>query len=165
MPIQPYYMILKKVQWSNLECRSQAIDNMSERENKKFERNLGKVGDLRDARLRNAVELRKNAQDDRLKKGRGVTEASSPLAAVQPVAAGDNGGAVPAAPARAAVSVAEIPQLFLNIQSHDAAVVLEATRGFRRLLSLQKDPPITEVVETGVVPMLVRRGVSFFHIF
>jgi len=34
--------------------------------------------------------------------------------------------------------------------------VLEATRGFRRLLSLQKDPPITEVVETGVVPIFVR---------
>ena len=45
---------------------------MAERENKKFERNLGKSNDLRDNRVRNAVELRKNAQDERLKKGRPV---------------------------------------------------------------------------------------------
>jgi len=43
---------------------------MAERENKKFERNLGKAIDLRDNRVRNAVELRKNAQDERLKMGR-----------------------------------------------------------------------------------------------
>jgi importin subunit alpha-1 len=68
--------------------------------------------------------------------------------------AGD--AAAAAAPARPQPSVHEIPQLFMNIQTHDPNVVLEATRGFRRLLSLQKDPPITEVVETGVVPMFVR---------
>lgn len=145
---------------------------MAERENKKFERNLGKATDLRDNRVRNAVELRKNAQDERLKKGRAVTEASSPLAAVQPMAAQGMGAAmsasaiaadpsaasgvvVPAA-VRPQPSVSEIPSLFMNIQNHDPTVVLEATRGFRRLLSLQKDPPITEVVETGVVPIFVR---------
>lgn len=128
---------------------------MTERENKKFERNLGKAADLRDARLRNAVELRKQAQDDRLKKGRGVTEASSPLSAVQPMAMPGDAVAA-AAPVRPQPSVSDIPLLFQNIQTHDPNVVLEATRGFRRLLSLQKDPPITEVVETGVVPLFVR---------
>ena len=39
--------------------------------NKKFERNLGKAADIRDARVQNVVEERKNAQDERLKKGRG----------------------------------------------------------------------------------------------
>jgi len=43
---------------------------MAESQNKKFERNLGKAADLRDERVRNVVELRKNAQDERLKKGR-----------------------------------------------------------------------------------------------
>jgi hypothetical protein len=127
---------------------------MAESQNKKFERNLGKAADLRDARVRNVVELRKNAQDERLKKGRGHTEASSPLAAIQPMAAAGGGALVPA-PARPQPSVHEIPSLFANIQMSDPAVVLEATRGFRRLLSLQKDPPITEVVETGVVPIFV----------
>jgi type III secretion apparatus needle protein len=127
---------------------------MAEPQNKKFERNLGKAADLRDARVRNVVELRKNAQDERLKKGRGHTEASSPLAAIQPMAAAGGGALVPA-PARPQPSVHEIPSLFANIQMSDPAVVLEATRGFRRLLSLQKDPPITEVVETGVVPIFV----------
>ena len=42
------------------------------REPKKFEKNLGRASDLRDSRVRNAVELRKNAQDERLKKGRGM---------------------------------------------------------------------------------------------
>jgi importin subunit alpha-1 len=134
---------------------------MADREQKKFERNLGKASDLRDARVRNAVELRKSAQDERLKKGRAVTESSSPLAVVQPTAnmgMADNSGlnvVAAAAPPRPQPSVSEIPSLFVNIQSHDPATVLEATRGFRRLLSLQKDPPITEVVETGVVPIFV----------
>jgi hypothetical protein len=43
---------------------------MAESQNKKFERNLGKAADLRDQRVRNVVELRKNAQDERFKKGR-----------------------------------------------------------------------------------------------
>ena len=43
---------------------------MTERKNTKFERNLGKPTELRDERVRNAVELRKNAQDERLKTGR-----------------------------------------------------------------------------------------------
>ena len=147
----------------------QEVESMADREQKKFERNLGKASDLRDARVRNAVELRKSAQDERLKKGRGVTESSSPLAVVQPTAGmgmpgsadalgfNANGAvaAAAAAPPRPQPSVSEIPSLFANIQSHDPAVVLEATRGFRRLLSLQKDPPITEVVETGVVPIFV----------
>jgi hypothetical protein len=47
--------------------------NMAEnREPKKFEKNLGRASDMRDSRVRNAVELRKNAQDERLKKGRGM---------------------------------------------------------------------------------------------
>ncbi len=109
---------------------------MTERENKKFERNLGKAADLRDARLRNAVELRKQAQDDRLKKGRGVTEASSPLSAVQPMAMPGDAVAA-AAPVRPQPSVADIPLLFQNIQTHDPNVVLEATRGFL----FRKTPP------------------------
>lgn len=39
-------------------------------ENKKFDRKLGESTDLRDKRVHNAVGLRKNAQDERLKKGR-----------------------------------------------------------------------------------------------
>lgn len=39
---------------------------MAESQNKKFERNLGKVDDARNDRVRKAVELRKNAQNQRL---------------------------------------------------------------------------------------------------
>ena len=98
------------------------------REPKKFERNLGRAADLRDARVRNAVELRKNAQDERLKKGRGVTEASSPLSAVQaPAVMGMGGDAAAVAPVRPQPSVQEIPQLFQNIQTHDPNVVHSPT--------------------------------------
>ncbi|CAI9109258.1 OLC1v1009045C1 [Oldenlandia corymbosa var. corymbosa] len=42
------------------------------------------------------------------------------------------------------------------ISSNDISLQLEATTGFRKLLSIERDPPVDEVIESGVVPWLVK---------
>jgi hypothetical protein len=47
------------------------------------------------------------------------------------------------------------PELIQGLQSNDLAKQLECTKEFRRILSKEKNPPIAEVIETGVVPIFV----------
>ncbi|XP_021724050.1 importin subunit alpha-like isoform X2 [Chenopodium quinoa] len=42
-----------------------------------------------------------------------------------------------------------------GVCSDDGAAHLEATTHFRKLLSIERNPPIEEVVQSGVVPRLV----------
>lgn len=42
-----------------------------------------------------------------------------------------------------------------NMYSTDPAIVLAATQQFRRILSLEKNPPIQLVIDTGIIPRLV----------
>lgn len=42
-----------------------------------------------------------------------------------------------------------------DLQSSDSAVVLKTTQSLRRLLSIEKDPPIQPVIDSGIVPLLV----------
>jgi importin subunit alpha-6/7 len=42
-----------------------------------------------------------------------------------------------------------------NVYSTDPAIALKATQQFRRILSIEKNPPIQPVIEAGVIPRLV----------
>ncbi|KAJ1444615.1 armadillo-type protein [Pelagophyceae sp. CCMP2097] len=53
-------------------------------------------------------------------------------------------------------TLADIPRLLAEIQSGDPAVVTAATRGWRKLLSIEPAPPVDEVLSTGVVDILAR---------
>lgn len=57
----------------------------------------------------------------------------------------------------------QIPELVDQIQSNDPKDQLEATSQFRRLLSIDKTPPIQDVINSGVVPILVRLLMSTEH--
>lgn len=48
-----------------------------------------------------------------------------------------------------------LPNLVAAINSDDPARQLEAATEFRKLLSIEKNPPIQKVIDTGVVPRLV----------
>eukprot|EP01006_Ploeotia_vitrea_P052593 TRINITY_DN67708_c5_g2_i2.p1 TRINITY_DN67708_c5_g2~~TRINITY_DN67708_c5_g2_i2.p1 ORF type:complete len:535 (-),score=94.88 TRINITY_DN67708_c5_g2_i2:155-1759(-) len=49
-----------------------------------------------------------------------------------------------------------LPQLVAAINSEDPKAQLSATLHFRKLLSIENNPPIDEVIATGVVPRLVQ---------
>ena len=48
-----------------------------------------------------------------------------------------------------------IPQWLDMIRTDDAQKQLESTTQFRKLLSIERNPPIQEVIQCGVVPRLV----------
>merc|ERR1719253_610731 len=49
----------------------------------------------------------------------------------------------------------QLPNLVAGVHSLDPGVHLEATTQFRRLLSIEKNPPIQQVIDAGVVPRFV----------
>ncbi|KAI8390364.1 armadillo-type protein [Blakeslea trispora] len=51
--------------------------------------------------------------------------------------------------------MSNLPELVQNLYSNDTQVQLTATTLFRKLLSKEKNPPIKEVIECGVVPRFV----------
>jgi len=95
------------------------------------------ASDVRQNRMRNTVELRKNKTQEKLKKLRNMQPEQS------------------AAPAGAPSDLARLPAMTQALMSHDEAVQEEATREFRRLLSIERNPPIQEVIKAGVVPRFV----------
>jgi hypothetical protein len=48
-----------------------------------------------------------------------------------------------------------LPVMVQHIYTNDRALQLEATSQFRKLLSKEKNPPIKEVIQCGVVPRFV----------
>jgi importin subunit alpha-1 len=49
----------------------------------------------------------------------------------------------------------QLPQLVAGVMSNDAMQQLQATVTFRKLLSIESNPPISQVIATGVVPRFV----------
>merc|ERR1719491_1081764 len=48
-----------------------------------------------------------------------------------------------------------LPQMVAGVMGNDAAAQTECTTEFRRLLSIEKNPPIQQVIDSGVVPRFV----------
>ncbi|XP_038716461.1 importin subunit alpha-4-like isoform X2 [Tripterygium wilfordii] len=104
--------------------------------------------DAEDARRRredNLVEIRKNKREDNLLKKRREGLFHSPqhfLDASQNAAAMEK-------------RLENIPMMVQGVWSDDPASQLEATTQFRKLLSIERSPPIDEVIKAGVVPRFV----------
>ena len=49
----------------------------------------------------------------------------------------------------------QLPAMVQGVMGNDPAVQTECTTQFRRLLSIEKNPPIQQVIDTGVVPRFV----------
>jgi glucuronate isomerase len=67
---------------------------------------------------------------------------------------GDVGGAN-VSRAMAASKLEQLPAMVAGVMGNDSTVQTECTTQFRRLLSIEKNPPIQQVIESGVVPRFV----------
>ncbi|OMP09363.1 Armadillo [Corchorus olitorius] len=105
--------------------------------------------DAEEARRRredNLVEIRKNKREDNLLKKRReglLLQSQQPLLdAVQNAAAIEK-------------RLESIPLMVQGVWSDDPTAQLESTTQFRKLLSIERSPPIDEVIKAGVVPRFV----------
>ena len=88
--------------------------------------------------------------------------AASMLAAGGAAPGGYNGtlgtmdfSAVNTASSAANSKLENLPQMIQGVMGQDPAIQTECTTQFRRLLSIEKNPPIQQVIESGVVPRFV----------
>ncbi|XP_008781168.1 importin subunit alpha-4-like isoform X2 [Phoenix dactylifera] len=94
----------------------------------------------------NLVEIRKNKREDNLLKKRreGLLQA------------GQQATETPSqAPSGIEKKLDNLPAMVQGVWSENAAMQLEAATQFRKLLSIERNPPIEEVLKAGVVPRFV----------
>mmetsp|Transcript_19747 Transcript_19747/g.50133 ORF Transcript_19747/g.50133 Transcript_19747/m.50133 type:complete len:532 (+) Transcript_19747:94-1689(+) len=96
-------------------------------------------GDCRRRREESTLAIRKNKREESLQKRRNLDALVEP----ESVAVSDE-------------RLARLPELVSTIMGNDEAAVVEAVRALRKILSIEKNPPIAEVISTGVVPRLTQ---------
>ncbi|XP_047321576.1 importin subunit alpha-1-like [Impatiens glandulifera] len=91
------------------------------------------------------VEIRKNRREENLQKKRRDFQASQQqfAATVENVGSTDS-------------KLENLPSMLVSIYSNDSNLQLTATTQFRKLLSIERNPPIDEVIQSGVVPRLIQ---------
>ncbi|XP_010268071.1 PREDICTED: importin subunit alpha-1-like [Nelumbo nucifera] len=90
----------------------------------------------------NMVEIRKNRREESLlKKRREGMQAQQFLTAVHA--------------STVEKKLESLPSMVAGVWSDDGGLQLEATTQFRKLLSIERSPPIEEVIQSGVVPRFV----------
>mmetsp|Transcript_18406 Transcript_18406/g.34131 ORF Transcript_18406/g.34131 Transcript_18406/m.34131 type:complete len:571 (+) Transcript_18406:132-1844(+) len=152
--------------------------NKEEERKKGFKKSID-IDEGRRRREETTLQIRKTKKDVRLAKrrqmpvGAAATPADTPaaLAAASMLAAGGvapggygavsgmdtSGTALSAAPGAGAGGnkLENLPQMVSGVMGNDPAIQTECTTQFRRLLSIEKNPPIQQVIDSGVVPRFV----------
>ena len=116
--------------------------------------------DARRKREDAAVQLRKQVREEELKKKRMVNEAGAVAGAANILSGAmpdANGGAMQTGMGMGAGSfpLEQIPVLSGMLMSDDAQAQFNSTQQFRKMLSIEQNPPIQEVIGSGVVPRFV----------
>ena len=117
------------------------------------------------------LQIRKSKKDSRLAKRRqmpsmGSAPTPAGMAAASMLRAGGNdayagmmdtqAAAAPTPVSRTGASKLEqLPAMVQGVMGNDPSVQTECTTQFRRLLSIEKNPPIQQVIDSGVVPRFV----------
>eukprot|EP00986_Skeletonema_menzelii_P004508 scaffold1543_cov128-Skeletonema_menzelii.AAC.3 len=155
--------------------QSKMMINKEEERKKGFKKAID-IDEGRRRREETTLQIRKTKKDVRLAKRRqmpsaaaGMDATPAGLAAASMLAAGGvaPGGytgapgamdmsAMNASAASAGSSKLEnLPQMIQGVMGNDPAIQTECTTQFRRLLSIEKNPPIQQVIDSGVVPRFV----------
>jgi len=131
---------------------------MSNRENRASDyKNGGKDNStLRKGRAGQSKELRKNKRLEQTTRRRRLEvdddaggDAPTPLGA-------SNAANVGTTIKAGSVTVESLPDIIKGIQAMDPKVATEATQRCRMLLSKERNPPIQDVIEAGLIPQLVK---------
>ena len=109
--------------------------------------------DCRRRRTDTTLRLRKDKKEESLAKRRAATNATP----VTTNSTSDD-NQQKSATSRKVYSVNDIPELMnmLKQTPPDFNSCLEAVRGFRRMLSVEKNPPVDDILRCGVLPILVQ---------
>lgn len=118
----------------------------NERRKKDFKKGID-AEDARRKREDNIVQLRKDKRDENLQKKRAVLPASGVGGAIEDSNRG--GGS-------AAQKLERLPYMVQGVWSENLEQQIEATTQFRKLLSIERNPPIEEVISQGVIPRFVQ---------
>lgn len=89
----------------------------------------------------NMVEIRKNKREENLLKKRQVLPSQQFPTTIQT--------------STVEKKLESLPNMVAGVWSNDSNLQLEATTQFRKLLSIERSPPIEEVIQSGVVPRFV----------
>ena len=112
--------------------------------------------DSRRRRDANVLALRKEKKEEGLAKRRNLTtDQSNDGSEAFNVA---NGSSTPSSTTNTSPrpTIDDLPRLAQGLHSPDVAVQLDSVRGFRRLLSSEKNPPVQKCIDVGAVPMIVK---------
>lgn len=109
--------------------------------------------DGRRRREASAQTIRKDKKEEGLAKRRNVSE-STPNENGEDLTEITSSNEV-TIPSKRVYTAVDIPQLFLGLQSTKLATQVESLRGFRRLLSMEKNAPIQDCIDCGAVPLIV----------
>lgn len=144
-----------------------AFDFTEEHGTARSTRNVPKKGveqsDARRRRQDSTLKIRKDKKEDMISKRRG-TNASPGTNAISSgsfnagghVASESMPQTLQGAQAGTQASIDKINEYRANIDSEDMNLQYQATQHFRRLLSIERNPPIDQVIACGVVPTFVR---------
>ncbi|KAF4323608.1 hypothetical protein BBO99_00001971 [Phytophthora kernoviae] len=99
------------------------------------------------------VQIRKSRREERLNQRRRMISVTEHNVGMQTETQAVN--ASQDVPMRSLNGVSDLPKIAAMIQSMDALEQANAVSKLRRLLSLENNPPIQEVINLGVVPLLV----------
>lgn len=115
--------------------------------------------DGRRRRADTTMKIRKQRKEQQLKKKRENSNGSETPGVVE----ADN--TMTKIPGNEKPTIADLPRLKAILLSPNASEqdLVEATRGFRRMLSVEKNIPAQELIDGGVVPLLVRNLSTSSH--
>ena len=99
----------------------------------------------------NANAIRKDKKEEGLAKRRNLGAEVTP-AEEDPT---DIGTSLITTEQKKTYTTADIPNLFAGMKSSDISVQIDCLRGFRRLLSLEKNAPVKQCIACGAVPLFV----------
>lgn len=116
------------------------------------------AGEGRRRRTETTISLRKNKKDEGIAKRRAMAVAPTPSAMSTSMNDGTTTNTASTVESKKVYTVDDIPSLKMTLEQQgiDDATLLDVVRGFRKILSVENNPPVREVLSSGVLPAFVQ---------